>query len=53
MDVEGLSTHDFEMLFEQFYKKPNFDITYDYRRYMPPLTSMEDYFSPKKTSVHG
>ena len=40
--------HDFEMLFEQFYEKPNFDITCDYRLYMPPLTPIADYFSPKK-----
>ena len=49
MEVEGLSTHDFEIIYGQLERGPDFDITYDYRRYIPSLTHMEDYFSPKKT----
>ena len=49
MNAEGLSTYDIEMLYEQFEEKPDFDITYNYRHYIPPLTPMEDYFSPKKS----
>ena len=47
MDVQGLSTHDFEIIYGQLERTPNFDITYDYRRYISPFTPTE-YFSPKK-----
>ena len=48
MDLEGLSEHDFESFYGQIKRAPNFDITYDYHRYIPRLAHMEDYFSPKK-----
>ena len=54
MDAEGLSTHDFEIIYGQLERVPDFNIPYVYPRYIiPPLTPMEDYFSQKKTSLHG
>ena len=48
MDVEGLSTQELEIFYGQSKRNPDFDVKYDYCRYIPTLTPAEDYFSPKK-----
>ena len=48
MDLEGLSDQDYEAFHCPQKRAPNFDITFGYRRYFPPLSITFGYFPPIK-----